>query len=532
MTHARPSGARRLAAAAALIVLLASACAAATRRAPGRRAGLATDAATAKQLCRDIPQRWLQRIANAYRQDFSGDLQYLPRYPNPVDGGLSHAGPWDHLQHVPLLVWGPGYVKPGVYPKPAGLVDIAPTSAALVKFPYESPDGRPLTEALLPASERELPKLVVTLVWDSSGVNVLEEWPDDWPFLQRMIDQGAWFSNANVDISNSNTPPGHAAIGTGAYPTTSGFVDEWVRIGDELIHPGDGGPQLLLWPTFADLYDQANGNEPVVGDVATLASHTMMMSHGAMWHGGDRDVSVVRQQIGGETSGVEAVEWNLPGEARLYYRFPSYANEVSQIEAFNEELDRADGQLDGNWRSHSIEDLRNGFDTPARTPYQSQLIEAVVEREGFGADDIPDLLFLNYKAIDTIGHSFGMSSVEMQDTVRYQDDALRQIKTFLDDQVGAGEWVIAPHRRPRGAVPLGGVGRHPDRPDEDEGARERAVRRRRRRRPRLRADQADPAVGQRRGARAERRDARAGGRLHRRADRRRGGAHRLPARGR
>ena len=283
---------------------------------------------------------------------------------------------------------------------------------------------------------------MVTLVWDSAGINVLDEWPDDWPFLRRMIDQGAWFPNTNVGISNSNTPPGHAAIGTGAYPTTSGFVDEWVRIGDQLIHPGDGGPQLLLWPTFADLYDLAHDNEPIVGDVATLASHTMMMSHGAMWHGGDRDISVVRQQIGGETSGVEAVEWNLPGEARLYYRFPDYANEVSQIDRFNEELDRADGQLDGNWRTHPIVDLRNGFDTPARTPYQSQLIEAVVEREGFGADDVPDLLFLNYKAIDTIGHSFGMDSVEMQDTVRYQDDALRQIKGFLDRQVGQGEWVM------------------------------------------------------------------------------------------
>jgi hypothetical protein len=257
-----------------------------------------------------------------------------------------------------------------------------------------------------------------------------------------MIGEGAWFPHATVGISNSNTPPGHAAIGTGAFPTTSGFVDEFVRIGDALIHPGDGGPSLLLWPTFADLYDRANGNEPIVGTVATLAAHTMMMGHGAMWHGGDRDLSVVRQVLDAETSGVEAVEWNLPGEARLYYRFPAYANEVSSIDAFNRELDQRDGELDGNWRGHSIEQLRGGFDTPARTPYQSQLIEAVVEREGFGRDATPDLLFLNYKAIDTIGHSFGMTSPEMQDTVAYQDAALEQIVTFLNDQVGKGEWAM------------------------------------------------------------------------------------------
>jgi hypothetical protein len=418
--------------------LAATACVAAT----ARPQPAVSDADTAEQLCRDVPKRWLQRMANAYRPDFSGDIQYLPAYPNPVDGGLSHAGPWDHLQHVPLLVWGPGYVRPGTHDGSVSITDIAPTAAALVKFPYEAPHGRVLDEALLPAPDRDLPKLVVTLVWDSTGINVLEEWPRDWPFLRSMMREGAWFTDANVNISNSNTPPGHAAIGTGSYPVTSGFVDEWVRIGDELIHPGDGGPQLMLWPTFADLYDLAKDNEPVVGNIATLASHAMMMSHGAMWNGGDRDISVVRQEVGAETSGVEAVEWNLPGDARLYYRFPTYANQVSQIEEFNRELDQADGQLDGNWRTHSIEQLRNGFDTPARTPYQSQLIEAVVEREGFGADAVPDLLYLNYKAIDTIGHSFGMSSVEMQDTVRTQDQALEQIVTFLNEQVGEGEWAM------------------------------------------------------------------------------------------
>ncbi len=443
MTDVRRTTSRRTTALLLTVILVATGCAAVATAGP--QAGLAAadeDTAFAQQLCENLPQRWLQRMANAFRDDFSGDVQYLPRYPNPVDGGLSHAGPWDHLQEVPLLVWGPGFVKPGVYPKDASLTDIAPTSAALVKFPYQAPDGRALTEGLLPAGERKMPKLVVTLVWDSSGINVLQEWPDDWPFLRSMIEDGAWFPHATVGISNSNTPPGHAAIGTGAFPTTSGFVDEYLRIGDALPHPGDGGPSLLLWPTFADLYDLANGNRPVVGAVATLASHTMMMSHGAMWNGGDRDISVVRQAIDAETSGVEAVEWNLPGEARLYYKFPLYANEVSAIDEFNRELDQRDGQLDGNWRTHSIEQLRNGFDTPARTPYQSQLVEAVVEREGFGADATPDLLFLNYKAIDTIGHSFGMSSPEMQDTVRYQDEALEQIVTFLNEQVGEGEWAL------------------------------------------------------------------------------------------
>src|SRR5262245_65515899 len=106
MTLVRRSTARRLAAVGLLLVLAATACAGATA---GPRAAvapaLASDQATAKQLCADIPHRWLQRMANAYREDFSGDLQYLPKYPNPVDGGFSHAGPWSSEERRVGLEW-------------------------------------------------------------------------------------------------------------------------------------------------------------------------------------------------------------------------------------------------------------------------------------------------------------------------------------------------------------------------------------------------------------------------------------------
>ena len=115
---------------------------------------------------------------------------------------------------------------------------------------------------------------------------------------------------------------------------------------------------------------------------------------------------------------------------------------MSRSTEFAEQLDREDGKLDGLWRDHSIEQLRSGFDTPARTPYQTRMIEAIVEREGFGKDDVPDLLFLNYKTIDGVGHAFGLDSVEMKDSVRYQDDALRELVAFLNEQVGEGKWVM------------------------------------------------------------------------------------------
>ena len=56
----------------------------------------------------------------------------IPAYPNYAQG-LSHATPFNYTQHVPLFIYGPGFVRPGVYPKHVGLVDIAPTTASLLR---------------------------------------------------------------------------------------------------------------------------------------------------------------------------------------------------------------------------------------------------------------------------------------------------------------------------------------------------------------------------------------------------------------
>ena len=86
--------------------------------------------------------------------------------------------------------------------------------------------------------------------------------------------------------------------------------------------------------------------------------------------------------------------------------------------------------------------MKGGFDTPARTPYQTTLIKTVIERERFGRDDVTDLLYLNYKAIDTVGHYFILNSPEMDDTMIYQDQALRELVAYLNQQVGEGQWVM------------------------------------------------------------------------------------------
>lgn len=418
---------------------------------PGRTTptGAATGArgedaeALARAACREVPHEVLLRTWRGMRLDRSGDIQLIPREPNFVNGGLTHATPFAMTQDVPLLLYGPGFVRPGVYDRPITLADLAPTLGAILKFPFDTPDGDPQTQALLPEAERGLPRLVVTVVWDSAGADVLERWPETWPYLRSLSRRGAWFTHVTVGASPSNTPVGHSLIGTGTFPRSNGFVDEYIRVNGRLQKPNENGPGFLLDPTLADLYDRAMGNRPKVGAVATLAAHIMMMSHGSMWGGGDRDIAITREKEFGRTAGEEDVRWNLTSDMAPFYRLPRYVNDLPPLSEYVDDLDRADGALDGRWRDNDIAMLANGFDTPARTPFQETLIETVIEREGFGADEVPDLLFLNYKAIDTIGHLFSADGVEMSDALRVQDETLRRLVAFLDERVGRGRWVMA-----------------------------------------------------------------------------------------
>jgi hypothetical protein len=161
-----------------------------------------------------------------------------------------------------------------------------------------------------------------------------------------------------------------------------------------------------------------------------------------MWSGGDHDIAVIREEVGAETLGAEGFEWNLTPQLTPYYRFPEYLNDVPGFDQDVRAVDAADGQIDGRWRTNEIEPLLRGFDTPARIPYQTRVLEEMIAREGFGADDVPDLLFVNYKMIDYISHVWTVNSPEMKDAVSAQDESLRDLVSFLDDRVGRGEWAM------------------------------------------------------------------------------------------
>jgi hypothetical protein len=389
-----------------------------------------------------IPHTWLLRTWRGWRPDRGAEIQILPKEYDFVGSGLPHVGPWPYTNDVPMFWYGPGHiVAQGTVDRPVTSAGIAPTEAALLHFDgFHAPDGTPMSEAIAPSQPP--PKLLVTVIWDAGGRDVLSAWPDAWPYLRSLIPQGTWYEHASVGSSPTSTAQIHATIGTGAFPDEHGIIAHRLRIGEEITTPWALGPQWLVEPTLADLYDRVMGNRPLVGELATVSIHLGLIGHGSMWGGGDKDIAAIREVANSDTLGAETYRWNLSPILRDYFRFPGYLNDVPGFQKDVRAVDAADGRIDGKWRTNSISQLLSGFDTPARIPYQTRVLEAMIAHQGFGGDNVPDLLFVNYKEIDYISHIWSMNSLEMRDAVVAQDAALKTLVDYLNRRVGPGQWAM------------------------------------------------------------------------------------------
>jgi len=395
------------------------------------------------KLACSLRHRYLVRTWNGFSPDRGPELTAIPAEPNFMGAGLPHVGPWDYIQHVPMFWYGPGHIKAqGEVGGNVTLADVAPTQAKLLDFNgFTAPDGTALSNAIQPGQKP--PKLVVVLVWDSAGINVLQKHEAQWPYLRSLIPDGTWYKDAYVGSSPTSTAQDHATIGTGAFPIHHGIVAHHFQLGGQDTTPYQIGPNFFVDPTFADIYDQAEGNQPIVGMVATADIHLGMMGHGSFWNGGDRDIAMTRTPAVQTTSTAEGDEWNLPKVDAAYYSVPSFLqNEENIPQSIKDSVDRADGRQDGMWLSNDIKQLGEGFDTPARTVFEEQIVEQTIKNEHFGQDETPDLLYLNFKEIDYVGHVWSMDSPEMTDAVKYQDEALKRFVPYLNQQVGKNNWAM------------------------------------------------------------------------------------------
>jgi predicted AlkP superfamily pyrophosphatase or phosphodiesterase len=392
-----------------------------------------------QQIC-SLEPSWLTAIRRGYFEPRAGQISLLPRTPAYMAGGgqgWSHSGPWDYLQNVPLVVYGPGRIPSrGEVTGPATTADIAPTMGALLKGSLRS-DGKVLTEAA-PISGRTIrrpsPKLILTVVLDGAGWNVLELWPESWPVLRDMMDQGVSYVDARVGSSPSVTPAIHTTLGTGYFPATHGISSVEVRDEEgevvDSFFEGESS-RYIQTPTVAERWDEQNDNRALVAMVGHVPWHLGMIGQGAEKPGGDLDHAA---WLDPETN-----NWETNEE---HYSLPPEFGDQSHLLREMEEFERADGAHDQEWKGVPVLDRSRWEELPPFAQHQTEELIGLMESEGYGEDEVTDLVFTNFKQIDLLGHYFNMASTQVRDALVAGDAALGMLIEHLERTVGHGAYVV------------------------------------------------------------------------------------------
>jgi arylsulfatase A-like enzyme len=92
---------------------------------------------------------FFEGMRNSWHPEVSGDVQFVTQ-PYWMFGPAvaTHGSPHPYDTHVPLLWWGPAWVKPGARGEHVQITDLAPTLARLLRIaPPAASEGRPLVLA-------------------------------------------------------------------------------------------------------------------------------------------------------------------------------------------------------------------------------------------------------------------------------------------------------------------------------------------------------------------------------------------------
>lgn len=446
---------RRVFAAIAIAAVVAGIAAIALR--PER--GVPDDAPNLDAMAKAVGSEVMLHVQRGHVPGRSGDIMLVPRPHRYIIGdwdlrtlgsdrpttATSHPNPWAYLSRVPIIVYGEKWVpRDATSTDEVDIADLAPTYSKLLGVSDFTAEGDPLEGVDLRPTR--LPRAIVTVVIDGGGWNVLQRHPDAWPSIRRIQAGGTTYQNATIGSAPSITGALHATFGTGSYPIHHGINGNQLRDDDGKnvdSYLDNADPRFLQLPTVSELWDEQNGNEPVVATVSYEGWHLGMIGHGAQRDGGDRDVAALWD--------VEADRWWINED---YYTLPEYLDptNITRLEGYEQDLDERDGVIDDSWFGHTLEQVqeedargikRMRPGTPALARFTGDAVIDVLRNERIGRDETTDLYWIEMKMPDYAGHIFTIGSGEEEDVLAETDRQIGRLKRALDRFVGRDRYLLA-----------------------------------------------------------------------------------------
>ncbi|MFO7789772.1 MAG: alkaline phosphatase family protein [Bacteroidales bacterium] len=312
------------------------------------------------------------------------------------------------------------------------------------------------------------PKLVVGIVIDGLGYDdvLKSRHLMNEQGMKKLMNQGAYCSNARYDYMFTQRAPGYATIVTGAEPSWHGVVsDYWYKtlqekgihvVQDKEYYPiGTANkdnactPEKLIAESFSDVMKMHFQNQSKVFSVS-------LDPIAAVINGGFK---------------ADAAYWfdDFTGNfvTSSYYResLPEW------VDKFNDN-DYPDIYFERTWEpldslaayKHSLPDsseYQYGYDTEFKTfPFEYEKIKShftgskfmkfipegntmttdfainCMFEEQLGMDDIPDVMMVNYHVGENIGKYFGPDSKQMQDLILRLDKEIAHLVRVIEDKAG------------------------------------------------------------------------------------------------
>jgi hypothetical protein len=394
-------------------------------------------------------QQWLDMFARGYFPGRSGQVFVVPKQGQFVTSRdplyvFMHGSPWEYDTHIPLLLYGAPFVKPGQYNGSAKHQDVAPTVGALIgASPLPTYAGRVLSEAIAGSNAR--PRVVTVMVLDAMRADYFDKYASAMPTLSRLRKDGAWYSQAHTVVLPTVTGVGHADIGTGSEPRFHGIVV------NNLFNRGTGKAQEaydqldtreLMALTLADEWNlMTDGKAVIIGQGGAIRATAGLVGRGACLIGAKK---ILAASYGGPDGGWETNP--------ACYTMPEALKRFVGRKVWEE--------AGGTWMGHDISSATKFRASALFQKYEAEALGAVVDESQVGADEITDLVFVNMKGPDYTSHAYGPDSKEQSETLAELDRQVAAYLQLIDKKAGRGRSVLvitADHGQPTEPPPGGRV---------------------------------------------------------------------------
>ena len=325
------------------------------------------------------------------------------------------------------------------------------------------------------AGGRQVPKLVVEISVENMRADYIERF---WDLFQnggfkRLVNNGAVYTNARIDIHNLKPSTILASLATGTYPSENGIVgDKWFRqLTEETIYSvyddyyltlgsdseeGNVSAKQLKVFTLGDALKQQTNFRSKVFSVALNANAAVLsaghVANGAYWFD-KTNGNFITSSYYIDQFPEWIMEFNNKKFAEQYLQreWDLLLPESSYNAGFEDDYVLESGFWN-RWNTFPYQldriskDQEYPFELIKATPFGNKMVRdftvQLIDQEKLGQDNYPDFLNVTFSALDYASKWFTPSSVEVQESFVRIDKEIASLLQYLDKIMGKDNFLV------------------------------------------------------------------------------------------